>query len=689
MRRLESSSMPARGSRLSVKNTFLTVAEESSEDELTTGWPRGITAPARLEEPAYVHVDSLLVSTEVKGMSRPVGTMTSGAPGLVGQVGDPVQSAQLASATHFKVLLEAVAETCGAWATAGDSTTNPEASKQTTLAAISNMLVSVTLADPSLPDCPVIGCSDGFEELTGYSRREIIGQNCRFLSRGISMDPVVRSTLRDATLNGSEFLGVLPNVRKNGERFANLLHMTTLSIRDNQYIVGIQADASNVFLDLKSCGHKEVLEAVAQKIFTGHLNAWIVLQARDFYMRLPAPYSQMLKLGFPQRFVEEQGRFVRLGGPLKAAQQGSESQMKKKKSASFSDVCSECPSTIAGATLDDGNSQASTASQCQAHPLPATLPSGNEVPAVTCSATQPQAPPKSVGSAMHPDGCTECTFFFFSALGCKSGANCGFCHEFHPRKNEKKNRRIIRAISTRAYGDEELSQKVAAEQLALAAEQLASGTSTGSNALDLAKKSINNALGMSPELQVAVTCNSLRPDAPEATGLSATASKCQVGNASSAAVDRSTCLEPGRGHEDVLRFSYGIAEYDRLAPLPITLVAGVRAHLGAQLAFVTAEAQQSIGPYLSFVVQPALPKGLSLDARTGLISGIPKDLRPQEGAVACIVTAKVAAQGCGGIALGDVPLASCTLVMTVVALQHLTICGTDPTTGAPLCVISA
>ena len=27
----------------------------------------------------------------------------------------------------------------------------------------------------------------------------------------------------------------------------------------------------------------------------------------------------------------------------------------------------------------------------------------------------------------------ECTFYFFSAAGCRNGADCCFCHEFHPR----------------------------------------------------------------------------------------------------------------------------------------------------------------------------------------------------------------------------------------------------------------
>lgn len=37
------------------------------------------------------------------------------------------------------------------------------------------------IADPHLPDCPIVFASDGFLELTEYSREEILGRNCRFL----------------------------------------------------------------------------------------------------------------------------------------------------------------------------------------------------------------------------------------------------------------------------------------------------------------------------------------------------------------------------------------------------------------------------------------------------------------------------------------------------------------------------
>mmetsp|Transcript_15404 Transcript_15404/g.26641 ORF Transcript_15404/g.26641 Transcript_15404/m.26641 type:complete len:109 (+) Transcript_15404:63-389(+) len=47
--------------------------------------------------------------------------------------------------------------------------------------------VSVTLAQPEEPDCPLVGVSKGFQFLTGYARDEVLGRNCRFLNRGCAI----------------------------------------------------------------------------------------------------------------------------------------------------------------------------------------------------------------------------------------------------------------------------------------------------------------------------------------------------------------------------------------------------------------------------------------------------------------------------------------------------------------------
>merc|ERR1719326_485832 len=53
-----------------------------------------------------------------------------------------------------------------------------------------NMPFSVSVALPGITDTPLIGISDGFCRLSGYSRDEIVGQNCRFLLKGVPQDQI-------------------------------------------------------------------------------------------------------------------------------------------------------------------------------------------------------------------------------------------------------------------------------------------------------------------------------------------------------------------------------------------------------------------------------------------------------------------------------------------------------------------
>ena len=53
------------------------------------------------------------------------------------------------------------------------------------------------ISDPTLPDCPIVFTSDAFLELTGYTREEVLGRNCRFL-QGPQTDQKVVDQIRDA-----------------------------------------------------------------------------------------------------------------------------------------------------------------------------------------------------------------------------------------------------------------------------------------------------------------------------------------------------------------------------------------------------------------------------------------------------------------------------------------------------------
>ncbi|TVY53587.1 Phototropin-1 [Lachnellula cervina] len=83
------------------------------------------------------------------------------------------------------------------------------------------------LTDPSIADNPITYASDGFVSVTGYSRKDIIPRNCRFL-QGELTDPSAPRRLRTAIDACEETVELLLNYRKNGDPFWNLLYVSPL-----------------------------------------------------------------------------------------------------------------------------------------------------------------------------------------------------------------------------------------------------------------------------------------------------------------------------------------------------------------------------------------------------------------------------------------------------------------------------
>ncbi|MFZ5963053.1 PAS domain-containing protein [Thalassococcus sp. BH17M4-6] len=89
--------------------------------------------------------------------------------------------------------------------------------------------VSLSLADFTQPDCPLVAVNDRFCDLSGYGQDEVLGRNCRFLQPTGGAGPVrdrMRAFLKDADQKDGKFL--IPNIRRNGKRFLNLVYMSKL-----------------------------------------------------------------------------------------------------------------------------------------------------------------------------------------------------------------------------------------------------------------------------------------------------------------------------------------------------------------------------------------------------------------------------------------------------------------------------
>lgn len=110
---------------------------------------------------------------------------------------------------------------------------------------VKGMSIPVAVADPTLYDSPLITVSAGFEALTGWSARELIGSNCRILNQGLEVSPETRAKMQIAALGKGTFVGVVPNKRKDGSRFHNLLHMAPFEVLQKIFVIGVQMELPN------------------------------------------------------------------------------------------------------------------------------------------------------------------------------------------------------------------------------------------------------------------------------------------------------------------------------------------------------------------------------------------------------------------------------------------------------------
>jgi PAS domain S-box-containing protein len=103
----------------------------------------------------------------------------------------------------------------------------------------------LTLTQDRIADNAILYASDGFIDVTGYSRRDIIPRNCRFL-QGAKTERSSVTNLKSAIDNGQENVQLLLNYRKDGTPFWNLLYVAPL--RDEagniDFFLGGQIDCS-------------------------------------------------------------------------------------------------------------------------------------------------------------------------------------------------------------------------------------------------------------------------------------------------------------------------------------------------------------------------------------------------------------------------------------------------------------
>jgi PAS domain S-box-containing protein len=111
--------------------------------------------------------------------------------------------------------------------------------------------VSLATASPAIIGFPLIYVNEYFEKTTGYTKSEVIGQNCKFLQIGLEdghdAEEESISKLSCALREAKPVRVAITNFRKNGTPFRNLLAMKPIFDQNGTYcfVLGIQFDITD------------------------------------------------------------------------------------------------------------------------------------------------------------------------------------------------------------------------------------------------------------------------------------------------------------------------------------------------------------------------------------------------------------------------------------------------------------
>lgn len=117
------------------------------------------------------------------------------------------------------------------------------------LMMIENSPIAAVISDPRRADNPIVECNAAFIALTGYSRKEIIGRNCRFL-RGEGSEPELCERLRVGVRNRQPVMVEILNYKKDGTPFRNAVMVAPIFDADGalEYFLGSQAEVADTGL---------------------------------------------------------------------------------------------------------------------------------------------------------------------------------------------------------------------------------------------------------------------------------------------------------------------------------------------------------------------------------------------------------------------------------------------------------
>jgi PAS domain S-box-containing protein len=120
---------------------------------------------------------------------------------------------------------------------------------------VENAPIGIILSDPTAEDNPIMYVNQGFVEMTGYPRDEVVGRNCRFL-QGDDTSDVSVTRIREAIEAEEPITITLKNYRKDGSMFWNRLTISPVYDADGSLanFIGFQENVSSLMQQQRQIG---------------------------------------------------------------------------------------------------------------------------------------------------------------------------------------------------------------------------------------------------------------------------------------------------------------------------------------------------------------------------------------------------------------------------------------------------
>jgi PAS domain S-box-containing protein len=119
----------------------------------------------------------------------------------------------------------------------------PQYSADSLLESIGLSPIASVISNPRRPDNPIEVANTAFCALTGYTEREIIGRNCRFLA-GEATEPWITDRIRNGIAMKRPVLVDILNYRSDGTPFRNAVLVTPMFDEEGDiaWFLGSQVD---------------------------------------------------------------------------------------------------------------------------------------------------------------------------------------------------------------------------------------------------------------------------------------------------------------------------------------------------------------------------------------------------------------------------------------------------------------